>query len=101
MTKPVFDIFDASGQQVFSLADLLAGNVTTFSTGKSNGSFTMSVSAGELVEFAYNVLTQSPPSSGTPSPFPQITISDATISWSFDASGSSTNTSIDITGFKY
>lgn len=100
MAEAYFEIFDDNGKLIVDLATQPMQYVTQISTGKSNGSHTISLSSGQSVIASYPHFS-GVPSPGTQSPIPSISVSGNKISWSFDNSGASTNWDATITVFVY
>src|SRR5690625_2365145 len=100
MAQAAFKLYDASGQLILDLADHVAGDVYTFYTGKSNGSYYPPLAPLEQAVFAWRMISAAV-TPGTPSPYPIITWYSDHIDWAFESSGSGANVSIEITVFKF
>lgn len=77
-------IWDASGNLVLDTNDRIVGGIVSFSTGQTNGSYTITPDEGQDAGFVYDVPTSWFPSNRR-SPWPTFTRSGNTLSWAFDS----------------
>lgn len=77
-------IWDASGNLVLDTNDRIVGGIVSFSTGQTNGSYTITPDEGQDAGFVYDAPTSWFPSNRR-SPWPTFTRSGNTLSWAFDS----------------